>query len=134
MGALPLCQGLPQSVRLRLTAGGGASQLRTWLARPRHQVRLRCASRDACPPLASSALTVLTRCRESAAAMPFGMGRPGRRSICLWQERPGAGFIPVPARIILFGNSNAARRDVRWALRPPRSTNGVYNLLSQTGR
>ena len=48
MGALPLCQGLPQSVRLRLTAGGGASQLRTWLARPRHQVRLRCAARDAC--------------------------------------------------------------------------------------
>ena len=135
MGALPLCQGLPQSVRLRLTrAGGGASQLRTWLARPRHQVRLRCTSRDACPPLASSALTVLTRCRESAAAMPFSMGRPGRRSICLWQERPGAGFIPVPARIILFGNSNAARRDVRWALRPPRSTNDVYNLLSQTGR
>eukprot|EP00966_Prymnesium_polylepis_P181455 4202823-Prymnesium_polylepis.1 len=42
-GSLPLLQGLPQSVRPRLTAGGGASQLPSWLARPRHQVWLRSA-------------------------------------------------------------------------------------------
>eukprot|EP00966_Prymnesium_polylepis_P095511 2212364-Prymnesium_polylepis.1 len=38
--------------------------------------------------------------QESAAAVPFGMRRPGRRSICHWQEHPGAGLVPVPARII----------------------------------
>ena len=31
--------------------------------------------------------------RWTAAAMSFGIGRPGR-SICLWQERPGAGLAP----------------------------------------
>ena len=46
---LSLFQGLPQSVRPRLTAGGGASQLPTWLARPRHQVWLRSAPCEACP-------------------------------------------------------------------------------------
>ena len=45
---LSLFQGLPQSVRPRLTAGGGASQLPTWLARPRHQVWLRSAPCEAC--------------------------------------------------------------------------------------
>ena len=49
-GALSLFQGLPQSVRPRLTALGGASQLPTWLARPRHQVWLRSAPCEACLP------------------------------------------------------------------------------------
>eukprot|EP00966_Prymnesium_polylepis_P019846 457589-Prymnesium_polylepis.1 len=31
--------------------------------------------------------------------MPFGMRRPGGRSIFLWQEHPGAGLVPVPVRI-----------------------------------
>jgi len=53
--------------------------------------------------------------------MPFGMGRPGRRSICLWQERPGAGFIPVPARIILLGNSNGV---AQWWARAARGSDG----------
>ena len=35
--------------------------------------------------------------------MPFGMRRPGDRSICLWQEHPGAGLVPVPVTIFLFG-------------------------------
>ena len=52
---LSLFQGLPQSVRPRLTAGGGASQLPTWLARPRHQVWLPSAACEACPPLATCA-------------------------------------------------------------------------------
>ena len=78
MGALPLCQGLPQSVRLRLTAGGGASQLRTWLARPRHQVRLRCASRDACPPLASTARTGDARYRPVEHVPVGGRLSPSR--------------------------------------------------------
>ena len=50
MEPLSLFQGLPQSVRPRLTAGGGASQLPTWLARPRHQVWLRSAPCEACLP------------------------------------------------------------------------------------
>ena len=71
-------QGLPQSVRLRLTAGGGASQLRTWLARPRHQVRLRCASRDACPPLASTARTGDARYRPVEHVPVGGRLSPSR--------------------------------------------------------
>eukprot|EP00966_Prymnesium_polylepis_P026825 619612-Prymnesium_polylepis.1 len=60
MAAASPFQGLPQSTWPCPTAGGDAKQPSLWLARPRHQVRLRCAARDACPPLASSALTALT--------------------------------------------------------------------------
>eukprot|EP00966_Prymnesium_polylepis_P290943 6719092-Prymnesium_polylepis.1 len=37
MGAAATLSGPAAGVRPRLTAGGGASQLPTWLARPRHQ-------------------------------------------------------------------------------------------------
>eukprot|EP00966_Prymnesium_polylepis_P023060 530335-Prymnesium_polylepis.1 len=49
-GPLSLFQGLPQSVRPRLTARDGASQLPTWLAWPRHQGRCDPPPCEACLP------------------------------------------------------------------------------------
>ena len=59
-------EGLPQSTRPCLTAGGGASQLPTWLVRPRHQVWLRSAPCEACLPAPASRET----CAPNADRLP----------------------------------------------------------------
>ena len=80
MAAASPFQGLPQSTRPCLTAGGGAKQPSLWLARPRHHMRLRSAARDACLPLASSALTALTSRRPA----------PAEPAHCLFSRRRSA--------------------------------------------